>query len=649
MDDLGFQGTGSRFNTRFGAGEDIYASQLNGLAAGIQSALGMPYLGAGQSVSFVPGGNLITGPSPVEAAIGAAINFNFGSKYVNHYEIQVGTSFLGLTLIPTPTLKIAKGGNVWRPENSDCPTQLWATQIYTDGSITVVPGADPSSVWASNDGYIVMDPGVVYYAYAYHIETEFGSFFYIYVSTSAALTGACPMTLPAGIPEPGVPYTVQGIMLGTATYTLPFFPVVQQFVVGSITWPNLPGGAGVEYVNHWEAAVKQIDVEGTIVEALKVGRGGNVWMPTGSTCADELRAEVLTPDPSGPSPVTVVSGSDVTSPWASDDGYVILDAGNDYFVYAFKVETETSTAFYIYVSKSSTLVDSCPVPLPPGITEPGIAYTVQGLRVADVTWDGTAEAHVVSQRVVGSITWPAYVPPADVKQFEARIIKIEGLDYLQIAKGWILWNWSPFSKAYEGGSNPPVQGEAKKLWVYPTGTLTAGSSADSRWVNDGGYLSLFTDQTYFVYIIGNQDAPYFGGAVTLAVIAQGSDADTKTRPFNSGYMGRYWDSAMINGLVVDGSTVFSPYFNFNELKNYNCQRYKVATVEWDGTGWKVTQHLVGPITLTPDLICDGCRLRPEGYTPVIEYQTEQTAWLGSWSGYTKAGDPADATSIVWTA
>ena len=60
MNDQGFNGSGSRFNARFGSGEEITAKQLNDLAAGVQAGLPMPYLGEGPSISFTPGGAIIT-------------------------------------------------------------------------------------------------------------------------------------------------------------------------------------------------------------------------------------------------------------------------------------------------------------------------------------------------------------------------------------------------------------------------------------------------------------------------------------------------------------------------------------------------------------------------------------------------------------
>jgi len=656
MDDLGFQGTGSRFNTRFGAGEDIYASQLNGLAAGIQSALGMPYLGAGQSVSFVPGGNLITGPSPVENAIGTAINIKFGG-YINHYQIEVGTSFLGVTLLPTPTLKIAKGGNVWRPENSECTEQLWASQILAEDGITVVTGADPSSVWASADGYIVMVPGETYYPYAYHLETEFGSFFYIYVSTSPALTVACPNTLPDGIPEPGTPYKVHGILLGSATYTLPFFPVVQQFVVGSITWPNLPSDVTPEYVNHWEAKYESILIDNVPNDIVKIGKGGNVWNP--STTADqnahEKRADVITSDGS----VVVVTGTNGDSPWASADGYIMPYANANTYIYAFKVtyNNGNTSDFYIYAAVSDALLPAAGgvVDLPAGL-EPAPApageYTVQGLRVADIIWTGEGEGKNfrIEQRVVGSITWPDYVPPPVVQQFEVSVTQVVDEYRLKIAKGNILWmntRWDISRTEGIDNFTMPLQGEARKIWVYPTGSLTNGDNPSSPYVNSGGYISLETTQSYGVYIIGNQDSTAAGsnfGNVTLAVIADGSDADSKSEPFYGGYMGRQWATAATPFLEVDGSLygLGGIGISANWRYNYNCQRYLIAKVYWNEDRWIVEQQLYGPVTLPDDLMFMGCRfviMDEMGEPWPMYYESEQNDWEGAWSGYTKDGNP----------
>ena len=59
MDDLGFKGSGYRFNSRFGSNEGINASQLNSLADGINSALPALTLGGDLTISNYSGGSTI--------------------------------------------------------------------------------------------------------------------------------------------------------------------------------------------------------------------------------------------------------------------------------------------------------------------------------------------------------------------------------------------------------------------------------------------------------------------------------------------------------------------------------------------------------------------------------------------------------------
>lgn len=61
MEDLGFNGTGSRFNTRFGANSDVLGKQLNDLGAGLQAGLPMPNISSGPAISFTAGGVVVVG------------------------------------------------------------------------------------------------------------------------------------------------------------------------------------------------------------------------------------------------------------------------------------------------------------------------------------------------------------------------------------------------------------------------------------------------------------------------------------------------------------------------------------------------------------------------------------------------------------
>lgn len=60
MEDLGFNGSGSQFNTRFGSNSPILGKQLNDMSYGIQAGLPQPGVGYGQSIAFTPGGAIFS-------------------------------------------------------------------------------------------------------------------------------------------------------------------------------------------------------------------------------------------------------------------------------------------------------------------------------------------------------------------------------------------------------------------------------------------------------------------------------------------------------------------------------------------------------------------------------------------------------------
>ena len=120
MEDAGFNGSGSRFNARFEAGSPIQAKQLNDLAAGIQASLPMPYLGGGSSISFTPGGSVIT---PAGSGFNVITRAHpFLVQYVgkvddvptiqvvpgtyNNLDPLVGDEYM--TDLPTPTLPLSE-------------------------------------------------------------------------------------------------------------------------------------------------------------------------------------------------------------------------------------------------------------------------------------------------------------------------------------------------------------------------------------------------------------------------------------------------------------------------------------------------------------------------------------------------------------
>ena len=192
MEDQGFNGSGSRFNSRFEAGAPIQAKQLNDLAAGVQSALPMPYLGEGPSVSFTPGGAVIADNRPaIEQPKPAA-------SIVQQFQMRI------ISVEGSERLQIAKGTVSFTQSNmprvrqgahSD-QRQGWISKVALYGSgVTVTPGqGDP--LWMDGNGYYSFSNAGTYYVTIskFDITSEFDD------SDSALLNAEAPWIsiVPAG-------------------------------------------------------------------------------------------------------------------------------------------------------------------------------------------------------------------------------------------------------------------------------------------------------------------------------------------------------------------------------------------------------------------------------------------------------------------
>lgn len=160
MNDQGIQGTGSRFNSRFEAGSPILAKQLNDLAAGVQASLPMPYLGEGSSVSYLPGGSIITSQS----------NLSLSSSGVSQFQINLFSApssdgrstdwFVQIAkgMVITDTLVSAAGPPAANPSNGLINDTALKTGVFETESVAVYPtgsnfdGTDSSSVWCNSGG-----------------------------------------------------------------------------------------------------------------------------------------------------------------------------------------------------------------------------------------------------------------------------------------------------------------------------------------------------------------------------------------------------------------------------------------------------------------------------------------------------------------
>ena len=159
MEDLGFNGSGSHFNSRFEAGAPIQAKQLNDLAAGVQASLPIPYLGEGPSVSFTPGGSIITDTrtrlQPGQPA----------GTIVQQYQMRT------VTVDGSQRLQIAKGTVTFTQSNMprvrqgghNDQRQGWISKVAVYGSNVDLTFGEGDPLWMDGNGYYTLDSEGTYY------------------------------------------------------------------------------------------------------------------------------------------------------------------------------------------------------------------------------------------------------------------------------------------------------------------------------------------------------------------------------------------------------------------------------------------------------------------------------------------------------
>jgi hypothetical protein len=247
----------------------------------------------------------------------------------------------------------------------------------------------------------------------------------------------------------------------------------------------------------------------------------------------------------------------------------------------------------------------------------------------------------------------------DPEQFRVTIMPTGAGYGVQVRKGFVHWL---LYRAQDPFVNASAQGEVRKFYAFPTGAKTTGPFTeviDSPLVDLGGYVQIQPasveggSDNWGVYIIGcaNIDVPI---VPYLAIMADGSDAEVKTRYFNGAS-----DQIIVrnvipfNSLEVEtptGTTLIN-YAAGGDLYpyNYNCQRYKVATLTWEDDTFLVEQKLLGQFTMPypinhqgdyPYLVSSG----PPSWLGSPYYGPQLEDWMDAWSGYTR--DSSGATVEV---
>jgi len=136
-----FNGSGSRFNSRFVQGEETYAKQLNDLAAGLQASLPTPYLGGGAIISYLPGGSIIN-----------SLSDSLSNGKPEQFQVRVNGN----------ELSVAKGRVICRTSpngfTGGCLREYDVIQAGVWPLDSFVDGTDANSPWVDNGGYFTLTP-----------------------------------------------------------------------------------------------------------------------------------------------------------------------------------------------------------------------------------------------------------------------------------------------------------------------------------------------------------------------------------------------------------------------------------------------------------------------------------------------------------
>ena len=401
MEDQGFNGAGSRFNSRFESGTPILAKQLNDLSAGVQASLPMPYLGDGSIVSYTPGGSLIT---PTDNDIGKGT----AGGYLNQFHCELYKD----VATDEWRLQIVNGTLIFGNEHQAEQETMTVVAPTVPSTVTIVDGGDSSSAYMNNGGYYVIDTAADYGVYLFQIQSNDAKKFinYVYVastddynypSTDFVAYGGSGQE-PKGISVPLTDWTLQVLSIAYITYDLEAHSYsLSQELIGSQTLPAIqpPIQFKVDVIN------REQDITAAPNWTLRVARGTVMYSPElPSTC---IGVEWINDIDSNCGPYT---GAYADSRWTNNGGGIEgLDNSVDYDVYLFKITQAGADDYVLWVGPNGDYTEACPVVLPTNITPSG-DYVAQSIHIASVTQPTTADVWVVEQIAQGTLTFPPPTP-----------------------------------------------------------------------------------------------------------------------------------------------------------------------------------------------------------------------------------------------
>ena len=275
---------------------------------------------------------------------------------------------------------------------------------------------------------------------------------------------------------------------GGTAYALPQ-PIVDMSGIG-------PEG----YLNQFHCALSKDEAEGGgFVWTLQVIAGTLIYGDEHQAAQESIVA--VSPE----SPVTIVDGEDPESPYMNNGGYCVIDDVYDYGVYILQVQSNDREKFLNYLYVASTAHYNYPETgfvvyggagqEPYGINVPFTDWTMQVIKIANITYDVETTDYSLEQVLIGSQTLPAIQPPI---QFKVDVINRE--QDITAAPNWTL-------RVARGVvmSSPELPSTCIGVeWINDIDSNCdpyTGDYADSRWTNNGGGIEgLDNSIDYDVYL-----------------------------------------------------------------------------------------------------------------------------------------------------
>lgn len=237
----------------------------------------------------------------------------------------------------------------------------------------------------------------------------------------------------------------------------------------------------------------------------------------------------------------------------------------------------------------------------------------------------------------------------DPEQFRVTVMRTGSGYAVQVRKGFVLWCSYRNSDAWTFSTQ---SGEIQRFFSYPTGWKIVGPFADandSPLMEKGGYIQVQPasveggSDSWGVYLLGSGGSASETFTPYVGVFADGSDAELKSRYFNG-----FNDQIIVRNVkqltnleveTPEGSTTITiGACGTLHQYNYNCQRYKIATLTWEGSTFIVEQHLLGQVTIPYPVNHQGdfCYVdEPPEWLGSPYYGPQLEDWFGPWTGYDK--------------